>query len=162
MMKPLLLKQHFQVAYVVRDISHAIERLRERFGIEKWEVIDWRDFATEEQPFAKIALAFAGELMVELMEPLTEGPSRFTEWIPQLASAARFHHLGFLLHSEDEWQEVNEKLSASGYPTIFEGGFGDFVDYRCVDTVTDLGHYCELVRLKSEGMAYFSRIPRNG
>jgi catechol 2,3-dioxygenase-like lactoylglutathione lyase family enzyme len=153
-----LFRKHFQLCYVVRDGAHAMTRFRDRLGIANWQVLDTRH---PESPVSMIAMAYAGDLMIELIEPIVDRPSIYQNWVPTTRDAMKLHHLGFLVHDEAEWRNALDQLAANGYADAYSGSFGDMLDFHYADSTAELGHYYELIHLRPEGEAFFAKIPRN-
>ncbi|MBV9511714.1 MAG: VOC family protein [Caulobacteraceae bacterium] len=156
-----LLQNHFQIAYVVRDVQASMRRLADQFGVARWYVEDMQALHGPEAPIAFIGLAYAGEVMLELIEARPGRQSIYLDWLPEAEDGLKLHHLGFLSPSEADFRARVEQLNAAGYPTAAAGAFGDILDFHYADTTPVFGHYHELIRLKAEGEAYFAKAPRN-
>jgi len=50
---------------------------------------------------------------------------------------------------------------AAGIRAVLTGSSGGILDYHYADTVQQLGHYCELIRLRPAGRDFWSAVPRN-
>lgn len=158
---PVLFKQHFQIAYVVRDLAAARARLAREFGIAEWDVMDMAALMGPGHGTRYIGNSFAGDTMIELIEPDPAGDSIYRDWIPAEEDGVRLHHLGFLVRSDEDFKAAIAQLGTAGYPTAVSGSFGDALDYHYADTTALLGHYYELINLKPAGEQFFARIPRN-
>lgn len=156
MTTPLLLRNHFQIAYVVRDAEKAIEAFGAKLGAPNWKIRQ----ASPGAPAKRIALAHAGGVVLELVEPDPEQDTIFRSWIPDDPAAARFHHLGYYIENEAEWKKVVDAYHAAGIETMC-GKLGDLLDYGYADTVAQLGHYVEIVLLHEAGKDFFTRAPHN-
>jgi hypothetical protein len=154
---PALFRDHFQTAYVVRNLDGAIGRFRDRLGVAQWHVMPLPPGG----PVARIGLAWVQELMIELIEALPDQPSIYQRWVPETDTAARFHHHGFLIDGDDDYQRAAEQFTAAGYAAAMSGSAGDILDFHYADTVAELGHYCELVHLRSGHKDFFAPVPRN-
>ena len=154
---PVAFRDHFQNAYVVRNFDGASGMLRDRFGIAKWHVMR----LPEGSPVSRIGLAYVQNLMIELIEAVPNQDSIYKDWIPKSDTAAKFHHHGFLIEREEDYQRTVEQFNAAGCPAAFAGSNGDMLDFHYADTVAQLGHYCELIHLKPAGREFFSVVPRN-
>lgn len=152
---------HFQHAYIVRDLEKAMARFKDLYGVANWHVMPMPP--GEGSPTSGIALAYvdAEKVMIELIEGVPEVESLYQDWIPESESGARFHHLGFLIDDEDEYRNVVGQFEAAGFPTAFAGSSGDILDFHYADTVAELGHYCELVHLRPAGKDFFAPVPHN-
>ncbi|MGB3847033.1 MAG: VOC family protein [Sphingopyxis sp.] len=158
---PVLFKQHFQIAYVVRNLAAARARLAREFGVAEWDVMDMAALMGPGHGTRYIGNSFAGDTMIELIEPDPAGDSIYRDWIPPEEDGVRLHHLGFLVRSDEDFKAAIAQLGAAGYPTAVSGSFGDALDYHYADTTALLGHYYELINLKPAGEQFFARIPRN-
>jgi catechol 2,3-dioxygenase-like lactoylglutathione lyase family enzyme len=158
---PALFGHHFQVAYVVGDSEAARGIFAERFGVPKWQILDMVALQGEESPVRTISNAYSGDVMVELIEPRPEKPSIYRDWTPEAKDGFRFHHLGFLVPTPEEFAATVERLEAAGFPTAMGGSFGDLLDYHYADVTGTLGHYYELVHLRPAGAGFFTDVPKN-
>ncbi len=139
-----------QVAVVVRDLDAAMERYWTRLGIGPWDVYTYgphrmsqMTFRGNEQPYVmKLALAFVGPTMYELIEHVT-GPSIYEEHLAQRGEG--LHHLGYYV------QDIDAEIAAMadrGYALLQSGrGFGLDGDgaYAYFDTGADLGCIVEAI-----------------
>lgn len=161
MPQPVLFRHHFQIAYVVRDADAARRIFADRFGIAEWNVMDRIAVHGDQSAIRSISLAYAGDLMVELIEENTDAPSIYSGWAPADDNVFRLHHLGFLIPSAEDFASIVRKLEETGHPTAVSGSFGDQLDFHYADTVSSLGHYYELVHLKPAGADFFANTPHN-
>jgi hypothetical protein len=154
---PLVLRNHFQMGYVVRDVNKAAATLRDHFGVTRWQIRRMPESA----PSSALGFAYVQQTMIELVEARPSQDTIFRDWLPESDSAARFHHLGYMIDSEQQWRETIGQFEAVGVRAALAGSAGDLLDYYYADTVAQLGHFCELVRLKPAGLNYFSQVPQN-
>lgn len=153
-----LFARHFQLGYVVRDVTAAIAAQRQRFGIAKWQVIDTR---APGAPANAIALAYAGDVMIELIEADPAVESIYSRHVPDGAADSRLHHLGFLVHDDAAWEAGIAQFANSGFTPAFAGAAGDALAFHYADSLGALGHYLELIHLKPAGKDFFAAVPRN-
>lgn len=154
-------KRHFQIAYLVDDAKAAIESLSHRFGVAKWDLMDMAALHGEDSPIRYIGNAWVGETMIEVIEPDESIDSIYSGWNKGSTATLRFHHLGFLVDSAEEFDAAKAQLASQGFPVVFDGSFGEVLDFCYVDTTAELGHYYEIIWLKPEGVSFFGRIPVN-
>ena len=139
-----------QVAVVVRDLDAAMKRYAEQLGIGPWDVYTYgphmlhtMTFRGENRPYVmKLALAFVGDTMYELIESL-EGPNIYEEFLNERGEG--LHHLGYYVDNIDD--EIAE-MAAKGYALLQSGrGFGVAGDgaYAYFDTERDLGCIVEAI-----------------
>ncbi len=144
-----------QVAVVVRDLDRAMERYTNEFGIGPWSVYtfspDWIEdmtFRGKEQGYSmKLALAFVGEMMYELIEPV-EGPNSYEEFLNERGEG--LHHLGYFVSDIDA---AIAEMESKGYPLLQSGrGMGTQGDggYAYFETESALGHIVEAIELPQE------------
>lgn len=157
MNNPLVLRDHFQHAYVVRNLDKTMVSFKEKLGVHQWQVMP----VPEGGPIKAIGLAYAQNVMIELIEAVPEYDSIYRDWIPESESAARFHHLGYIIDDEADFHDLVGRFDAAGCGGAFAGSHGDILAFHYADSVGLLGHYCELVHLKTAGKDYFSGVPHN-
>jgi hypothetical protein len=149
----MLLKGHYQNAYVTHDRQWAMDHVSEKYGLR-----DWLQFEVEfpvqtpdgEQLQAtKVAAAWAGHLQIELIEPVSGYIDPFLPYLPEDKSdpSLRFHHISLRRESIDE---IKQEIAQLGLPVVCEGGIPDLI-YHYVDTRATLGHYLEYVWASEEG-----------
>lgn len=158
---PVLFKRHFQVAYLVDDAKAGIEILSKHYGVEKWDLMDMAQIHGPGSAARFIGNAWVGDMMIEVIEPDEGADSIYRNWKKDSGLPLRFHHLGFLIDSAEEFEAAKRQLADSGFPIVVDGSFGEVLDYAYADTTSELGHYYELIRLKSDGDSFFGRIPVN-
>jgi hypothetical protein len=141
-----------QVAVVVRDLDVAMRHYHEKIGIGPWRVYTFgpdrvRDmtFRGREQPYSmKLALADAGELSYELIEPV-DGPSTYHEFLA--AHGEGLHHLGCFVGDLDA---AIGAMEARGFAVLQSGrGYGVDGDggYAYFDSAAALGCIFEAIEL---------------
>jgi catechol 2,3-dioxygenase-like lactoylglutathione lyase family enzyme len=149
------MKRVDQVAVVVRDLDLAMKRYCEQLGIGGWEVYTYgphrmpkMTFRGKDQPYVmKLALAFVGETMYELIEPI-EGPTTYHEYLDTRGEG--LHHLGYYV---DDIDAEIEAMAAKGYPLLQSGrGFGvdGDVAYAYFDSEHELGCIVEAIELPKQ------------
>lgn len=116
-----------QVAVVVRDLDAAMKRYVEDLGIGPWDVYTYgpqrlhtMTFRGKDQPYVmKLALAWIGGTMYELIEPIQE-PTTYHEFLAN--GGEGLHHLGYFV--EDIDAEI-AAMARKGYALLQSGrGFG--------------------------------------
>lgn len=160
-MTSMILKNHFQVAYVARDVDEGMARLGKLFGVTNWHVMDMKALAGDQSRTQRIALAYAGNHMVEIIEPNPDVTSLYTGWTLDDPAAPRFHHLGYLFHNDDDYNTAKQQLADQGIACAVEGGQGDILEFHYADLTRELGHFYELIYLKSAGKDFFAHVPQN-
>src|SRR5438105_10186171 len=116
-----------QVALVVRDLDQAMRRYWELPGVGPWRVYtygpplvrDMTDRGRKQDYRMRLALAHAGETMVELIQPL-EGPNVYDEHLERKGEG--LHHIGVFVPSFDE---AVAEVKQRGYAVLQSGrGYG--------------------------------------
>src|SRR3546814_16119249 len=113
----VLFQQHFQVAYVVRDIEAATQRFAREFGIARWDVMDMAALLGPGHGTRFLGNAYAGEVMIELIATDPTGERLHPAWIPDTADHVRLHHLGLLVPSHSPFPPAHPQLQAPRTPT---------------------------------------------
>ena len=117
-----------QVALVVYDIDAAIDEYSNRLGIGPWwvkvyappEMTNMRLRGVETSYSMKLALAWTGSMMWELVQPL-EGPSIYKEFLERHGEG--LHHV-LVDHEEDSFEEAIRAFGRRGFPPLMEGQMG--------------------------------------
>ncbi len=144
-----------QVALVVRDLDTAMQRYWDMLGIGPWKVYTYgpplvRDmtYRGRHQDYRmRLAMAWAGELMLELIQPLS-GDSVYQEHLDRKGEG--LHHVGVFVGSFDE---AVAEAAQRGYSVLQSGrGFGRWGDggYAYLDTEASLGLILELIEIPRE------------
>ena len=158
----VLFKKHFQVCYLVDDAHQSMADFGEKYGISQWQVLDLKEMMGDEAPGRYITLAWIGDMMIELIEPIETVPSIYSGWQKESGQAARFHHLGFLVYSEEEFTAAKQQLVSQGFPIAAETDMGEILKSAQIDTTSALGHYYELIYLLGgEANQFFAGVPFN-
>ncbi len=152
-----LLENAFQLAYVTNDIDRAVETFTSRYGVGAFHIM--RD-TPDGDGTVHIALGYAGRTNIELIEPGTNGRALYADWIADATGfVCRFHHVGLLIEDAADWDTMRHSIVQNGSAIVMEGEVPDFAAYLYTDTVAELGHYLEYVRLGAHGQAMFSGVP---
>lgn len=109
-----------QTAYVVKDIRASIDWWVKSANTGPWFLLD--HFLADDHVYrgqkstadVAIAMAFAGSMCIELIQPLDDNPSVYKETIDQRGYG--FHHLGLAVADVDA--EI-ETYRAKGYEVAF-------------------------------------------
>ncbi|MBV9993933.1 MAG: VOC family protein [Caulobacteraceae bacterium] len=157
-MSTVLFRNHFQIAYVARDAEAAMAWFRDRYGVAKWHVMD---MSGQGSGARFICLAYAGEVMLEIIEPAPGVPSIYESWLAP-DQLLRHHHHGFWAHSAEELRQIRERFEANGVAIPSAARFGDVLEFLYADTVAELGHYYEVIHMLPGGKDFFTPVPRNG
>ncbi len=105
--------QVVQTAYVVQDIRASMDWWQKDAGVGPWFLLD--SFTGPEQRYrgeptkadVAIAMAFAGHMMIELIQPKDRHPSEYQETIRQRGYG--FHHLGIAVEDVEAERVASAK-----------------------------------------------------
>ena len=154
----LFLARHFQNAYVTRDLDAAARMFGNRHGIRAFHFI--RDIPFGPGATIHLGLAWAGEVMVELIQADGDASNLYTTMLPPLGQTVHFHHLGHLVEERAEWDAVVKQAQASGLEIALHGN-NHGLNYLYLDARAETGHYLEYVHLDPEAAHFFDVVPRN-
>lgn len=149
----------FQNAWVVEDLETAIERWVDEMGIGPFFVAEhgaqFTNLKYRGQPSElsmTVALAQAGPIQVELIQPTTDKPCAYRDSVPEGTTA--FHHMCVWTHDIDADTAYFEAL---GYPAANIGKAGQ-AWFAYYDTRPLMGCMLEVVEYKPQIEAMFARI----
>jgi methylmalonyl-CoA/ethylmalonyl-CoA epimerase len=147
-----------QVALVVEDLDAAVRRYWERFGIGPWRIYTYQAPLLKRMTYRgrpqeyrmRLALAQMGEVMIELIQPLSE-ENVYTEHLRQKGPG--LHHVGIVVPSVDD---AVAEAARSGVPVLQSGGGhglrGDGA-FAYMDTENALGMIVEFIEFPKERVA---------
>jgi hypothetical protein len=148
-----------QTAYVVDDVGAAIERWIRDLRVGPWFLLE--RFTGDDPEYrggpsrtaVAIAMAFAGHMQVELIQPLDDEPSVYRETID--ATGYGFHHWG--IGSADFAGDI-ARHEARGHEVAFRAGVPTGGSVAYVDTHGELPGFVELIELGDEMERTFTRF----
>lgn len=153
MSTPLPLQGFCQNAYVTHDLDRAVAIMTERHGLR-----DWVYFEPEMEVYTatdghgpcklKVALAWADNLQVELIQPIWGNLRHYLEYLPADGTdvAPRFHHICMRV---DNWDSARASLAAANVPVAYEGGV-EGCRFVYIDARESFGHYVEYMWMSPE------------
>ena len=153
----LLCKEHAHLGYVTNDMDRALAILAERYGITRVSFIEG---PMPQGGQIKVAFAWAGGQIYEVIAASGPGTEFYNDSLPKGEFAIRFHHLGFIIHDEAGWQDLERELKADGWPIAYSTLTGNFIDAYYVKA-PELGHYVEYVRPFQAGVDFYAAVPEN-
>lgn len=135
-----------QMAYICPDIDAAMASWTRELGIGPWFLLD--DFTGVDPVYrgapcaahVKLAMAFAGHMQIELIQPKDDHPSVYRE-----AADSRgwgFHHYGF---ATSDFDADLAEYTARGYAVAFRCGVPTGGSVAYLDTHGALPGYLELI-----------------
>jgi methylmalonyl-CoA/ethylmalonyl-CoA epimerase len=144
-----------QVALVVRDLDEAVRRYWTLCGIGPWRIYTYQPPLVKEMTYRgrrhdyrmRLALAQAGDVMLELIQPLTE-ENIYTEHLR--AKGPGLHHIGIAVPSVEE---AVAEAARGGLEVLQTGrGYGLRGDgaYAYMDTEGLLGVIVEFIEFPKE------------
>lgn len=149
-----------QVAYTVDDIQEAMRHYAELLHVGPWFLVGpfvppkgvYRGAVTTMR--VSLGLAFAGQMMIELIQQHDTMPSVFQETL-KARGAHGFHHWGI---GARDFENTTERYRSRGY----EEAFSDFapMGFRVVyfDTSRDLPGMLEVIEINPAAEAGFQRM----
>ena len=151
----------YQLAYVTSDLGHALGLYRARFGIPQFARIN--DFkltvGTDRAALINVAMAFVGDVQLELIEPCGGDDQLFRDPLPLSGFASRIHHLGYLVPSPEHWRLLLDEIRRQGLQTPVRCSFPN-AEIIYTDRRQDLGHCIEYFLFSDAGRAWQATIPR--
>jgi methylmalonyl-CoA/ethylmalonyl-CoA epimerase len=140
-------KEVVQVGVIVEDVDKTARKLEELIGIGPFEILepDYRDltFHGKVGKFKmKLALAKAGPVQIELMQPL-QGETIYEDFVKRKGYG--LHHLG--IKTEDMTQTVKE-MKSKGFKVI-QSGNRPGVKWAYLSTEQQVGLIFELIEKKA-------------
>lgn len=150
----------FQNAWVVDDLDAAMQKWVREMGVGPFFVAEhgrtFKEIRYRGEPSElamKVALAQAGPVQIELIQPTTDKPCAYRDSVPY-GSGAGFHHMCAWTSDIEADNEYFEQL---GYPTANIGNTGN-AWFAYYDTRPLMGCMLEVVERKPEIEAVFGRI----
>lgn len=143
----------FQNAYVTRNLEQAVALVSERHGIR-----DWVYFEPQMEVYTaadghgpchlKVALGWAGPLMIELIEPISGNSQHYLDYLPADARDAspRLHHICMRV---PDWELARAEVAEKNWPISYEGGI-EGCKFVYIDARESLGHYLEYMWVSDE------------
>lgn len=155
--KGLLRNEHFQVAYATNDLEKACEVFNERFGIEQFGGLEGE---TPSGGYIRIKLAWVGSTMYELIHCSGPGAEMYNQVLPDRDFALRFHHLGFLIQNQSDWDSLQQVLIQGNWQITQANNTEGFMRH-CYIYVPEVGHHFEYMFPESAGMDFLDKVPAN-
>jgi len=144
----------YHMGFLTADIEAAQERMAARFGISQYRV--------KRDPQAIwSAHAFAGDMMIEIVQPGPDAPAMFQEDRPG-GGEVRLHHIGYLVRDAERFAEIEAIVEREGWNTLHRSNSMDghlrviFIDQRAT-----LGYHQEYVFLTGPALHLYDDVPAN-
>jgi hypothetical protein len=138
----MLLDNHYQNAYITRDIDKAVGVFRERYG-----VADAKYFEAATEVWTprgsgvavnKMAFIWIGKLQYELIQPVSGPVQMYSDELPD--EGMRFHHI--CMRSFD-WDATLAEVERQQLPIVYRGDTSSGLRFIYADARETLGHYLE-------------------
>jgi hypothetical protein len=143
----MMLRGHYQNAYVTHALDGALEMLADRFGLvglSRYDAEVAVDTPDGRQMLSlRIAAGWAGGLNIELMQPVSGYVGPLVAMLPddRADPTPRLHHIAL---RRDDLAAMRAEIAESGLPLAFGGKPAGMV-FAYLDARASLGHYVELV-----------------
>jgi hypothetical protein len=151
----LLRSDHFQVAYSTNDIDRALDIFADRHGIREFRRLEG---ALPAGGHIRVELAWVAGTMYELLTADGPGSALYVGHLPSDGFALRHHHLGFLIHHQDQWDALHVTAAEKGWSVPSVSRNPGFMQSCFVDA-PELGHYLEYIFPEPAGIAFFESVP---
>lgn len=139
----MLLLNAYQNAYVTRNRDKAVAMLRERHGLEEFIFfepdIEVRTPQGVGQSKTRVALGWAGNLQLEVIEPVSGLVDLYRPYLPADDQSLGFHHIAIRV---DDWGTFAEEVACAKYPVAYASGL-EGLEFVYLDARDTLGHYVE-------------------
>jgi len=153
----------FQLGYVTNDVDAAVAAYKQNLGIANFSVINVGKAAGNDAPYgARIGLAWAGALMIELIQPIgSPAPFYVDDLAPSGKLVTRFNHVGVMVPETESWNAITAAVEKQGLKVAWRGSDPARNNVAYVDMRATVGHYVELIHMSPTMKALFDRVPRN-
>jgi len=151
----MLCKEHSHSAWVTNDLDRAMEIFSSRYGIGEFSFLEGKPTVGSK---IKVAFAWAGGQVLEIIQASGPGYEFSNEMLPDDEFAIRFHHLGFIVHDEADWKQLEQELKEGDWSIPLSTLAGDFIDAYYIKA-PELGHYLEYVRPHAAGDDFYNAVP---
>lgn len=155
-------KSIVQVAYTVDDIQKGMRQYTDLLGIGPWFLVGpfvpakgvYRGEATKMS--VSLAVAFAGEVMIELIEQHDDKPSVYRETL-EARGAHGFHHWAIGARNFDE---TVADYKSRGYEEVFSDISPRGVRIVYVDTTADMPGMLEIIEMTDDAENQYDTMYR--
>ncbi len=144
--------EKFQTAYVTNDLDRAVDSFRSLHNIQNWTIFDAGSM--------RVALAWTNGNQIEIIDTADEYFPLYDDWIDKHGDfALRFHHFGYFVQNDAEWDHLKALLAASGRDLPLETETETLkVIYAAAP---ELGHFLEFIYPNTHGKAFFESVAAN-
>jgi hypothetical protein len=161
----ILAPHFFQVAYVLDDLARGMAWFQRTMGIPRFERLDDVAFGPTcryrggpADSAAHIALGFAGDVQVELIEPV-RGRSIYREFLD--AGRSGLHHVAYLV---PDFAAATARLAATGLACVCDGVLAGAmrVEFAYFDAGRHGGSLIEILGFDDAARAFMAALKNNG
>lgn len=149
----------FQLGYVTGDLDRAMAFYQQHCGVPEFFLLNThgRDSYPPGMPAMRVALAWKGAAMIELIEPVFAPDSIYNHCLRK-DGGVMLHHLGYLL-AYDQLAPLAEGFEAAGVPVPVRLENPGSTSILYADTRAQFGHFVEYVSLGDKSN-FFDQVPR--
>jgi hypothetical protein len=148
-----MLENHYQNAYVTRDLDAALGIFRAQYGFDgfkrmevSYELRTARERGTAS---VKLALGWIGGVQYELIEPVSGLVDVYREGLDD-GRPMRFHHVCMRV---PDWAAFRAQVDRDNRKVAIEGGTPGHLMWLYIDARDTLGHYLEYCWMTPERWA---------
>lgn len=155
----------FQVAYVMHDIAAGARWFQATMGVPHFERLENVTFGegcrfrgAPADAAAHLALGFAGDVQIELIEPV-RGRSIYQEFLE--AGQTGLHHVAFLV---PDFAATTARLAAQGLACVTDGVLAGAmrVEFAYFDAGPQAGSIIEILGFDQAAHAFMADLKRKG
>jgi len=147
------LQNHYQNAYVTRDLDGALAIFRAQYGFDGFQRIEvsyeLSTPAGRGTASVKLALGWIGNLQYELIEPVSGLIDVYRQGLDD-RHPLHFHHACMRV---PDWAEFRARVDRERLPVAMEGGTPGHLLWLYLDARDTLGHYLEYCWMTPERWA---------
>jgi hypothetical protein len=141
----MLLDNHFQNAYITRDLEQAMALFKTTHDFDRFVSMEVRQQLKTRsgngEAVVKMALGWIGDLQYELIQPVSGLIDVYLDGLPE-RHPMQFHHV--CMRVIDDWDGFRARLEREKQPIVMEGsGMGGGLKFLYLDARATLGHYLE-------------------
>ena len=149
---------YYQFGYVTTDLDRAMDEIGRMHQIGSFMISKDAafDVGKGRQVVAHCALAFKGEAMFEILQPIGGDAGAYLELLPEEGYALRLHHVGRHFESRAECDAQIENARAR-WAIPMEAEFGEGY-FAYADARADFGHFLEFFSFPAD--SHLADVPR--
>jgi hypothetical protein len=153
----MLRKEQSHIGYVTNDLDRAMSIFRERYGVGDFTFIEG---PMQQGGHIRVAFAWAGSQIYEIIQASGAEAQFYNDMLPEVEFAISFHHLGFVIHDDESWRQLEAEIAGGDWSVALSTVEGNFIDAYYV-YAPELGHYLEYVRPHEAGLNFYDAVPVN-